>query len=247
MSQADAEAASPTFVLVHGAMHGSWCWEHLRSELDHLGGGSIAMDLSIDDLETEPLDYAKEVAAYVGERTPAGPTVVVGHSQGGFVVPLLPAVMSVDAIIYVCAALPAWLGPRLPGEPEMLTIFAEGRLTDEVGRILLSPHAARRVLFHDCPEHLQDWAVSRLRGQNVRWLEDVLTTAEPPVDDIPEVPIAYVVTTGDQSLNPDWQRFSAISRLRCPYRELIGSGHSPFLSRPAELAGVLMEIAHELL
>src|SRR5260221_10947192 len=34
-----------TFVLVHGAWHGAWCWERLVPELEARGHASIAMDL----------------------------------------------------------------------------------------------------------------------------------------------------------------------------------------------------------
>src|SRR6266581_2547268 len=48
-----------TFGLVHGAYHGSWCWERLASELERLGHRVLTVDLPSD----EPLAGAAEYAA----------------------------------------------------------------------------------------------------------------------------------------------------------------------------------------
>jgi len=38
-----------TFVLVHGAWHGSWCWERVVSELEGRGHRALTVDLPIGD------------------------------------------------------------------------------------------------------------------------------------------------------------------------------------------------------
>ena len=48
-----------TFGLVHGAFHGSWCWERLTPELERLGHRVLTVDLPSE----EPLAGAAEYAA----------------------------------------------------------------------------------------------------------------------------------------------------------------------------------------
>jgi hypothetical protein len=55
---------------------------------------------------------------------------------------------------------------------------------------------------------------------------------------LPQVERAYIVCSEDRLVNPEWARRAAPDRLDVEPVELPGS-HSPFLSRPAELADLL--------
>ena len=70
-----------TFVLVHGAWHGAWCWERLIPELNHRGHRAIAMDLPCDELDAGLGDYADAAAAACAGIDE--PVVVVGHPLPG--------------------------------------------------------------------------------------------------------------------------------------------------------------------
>ena len=56
----------------------------------------------------------------------------------------------------------------------------------------------------------------------------------------PDVTSTYVLCTEDRLVNPDWSRRVVQERLRANLVELPGS-HSPFWSRPAEVARVMSE------
>jgi pimeloyl-ACP methyl ester carboxylesterase len=58
----------------------------------------------------------------------------------------------------------------------------------------------------------------------------------------PDVPSTSLILTGDAAVSPEWQRTVAEGRLGSDVVELPGS-HSPFLTRPAELADALVRIA----
>ena len=47
-----------TFVLVHGAWHGAWCWERFVPELEIRGHTAIAMNLPVEDGAATFDDYA---------------------------------------------------------------------------------------------------------------------------------------------------------------------------------------------
>jgi len=58
------------------------------------------------------------------------------------------------------------------------------------------------------------------------------------LDALPPTPSTYVVCGEDRLVNPDWSRRVSNERLGADLIDLPGS-HSPFLSRPNELAAVL--------
>ena len=92
-----------TFVLVHGAWHGAWCWRDLMPHLERLGARAIAVDLPCDDVTAGTEAYA----AHVLDALPAsGDVVLVGHSLGGLTIPLVAAARPVRALVFLCALLP---------------------------------------------------------------------------------------------------------------------------------------------
>ncbi len=63
-----------------------------------------------------------------------------------------------------------------------------------------------------------------------------------PLAGWPAVPSSYLACRDDHATNPAWQRQVAAERLGVTAVELDG-GHSPMLSRPAELSEVLDRLA----
>jgi pimeloyl-ACP methyl ester carboxylesterase len=189
--------ALTTLGLVHGAWHGAWCWQYLAEELDARRFASISPDLPIDDAAAGLADYANAVIDELGD---ADDVVLVGHSMGSLVIPLVAAVRPVRGMVFLCSV------PLVPGATvgldfgNMVTaeVTSAPRFRDDLGRDMFDNQTARRVFFHDCDDDAAAWAVSRLRPQGS------LPFTEPT--------------------------------------PLPGS-HSPFLSRPAALADVLVELA----
>jgi pimeloyl-ACP methyl ester carboxylesterase len=173
----------------------------------------------------------------------AGPdTVLVGHSLGGITIPVVATRRPVGRLVFLCAVVPE------PGRSMDETMRVNrARVTDEWvnmsrvvhpdGSVSWEPEAAVAAFYHDCPPDRAKWAASRLRRQV--WT----TTREPcPLEQWPEVPSSYILCTEDKAFVPDWSRQVARERLGVEAVELPG-GHSPMLSRPAELADVLSRLA----
>ncbi len=82
-----------TFVLVHGAWHGAWCWEKVVPLLQEAGHGVVVPDLPGHGEDGMPISelsmrgYADRVIRTVDEQPE--PVVLVGHSMGGIVVSLV--------------------------------------------------------------------------------------------------------------------------------------------------------------
>ena len=104
----------PTFVLVHGAWHGGWCWERVGALLRQAGSTTYAPTLSglaeRADLLTPSLGLEAHVADIVRliERHALRDVVLVGHSYSGAVVTVaadrLPG--RIARVVYLDAVVP---------------------------------------------------------------------------------------------------------------------------------------------
>ncbi|HKE20130.1 MAG TPA: alpha/beta fold hydrolase [Kofleriaceae bacterium] len=76
-------------VLVHGAWHGSWCWDDFAARLAGRGHGVRAAELRGHARPSGRIwhrirDYVADLESAVADL--AEPPILVGHSMGGFVV-----------------------------------------------------------------------------------------------------------------------------------------------------------------
>ena len=230
------------FALVHGGAHGAWCWELLVPELEARGHRTVAPDLPIEDPEAGAVTWAKTVVDALGALDdPVGQDdlVVVGHSLGGMALPVIATMHRVDRLVFLGAMVPM-PGQRyvdyIGGHPDAIIFDGTPRPNDEGGEGQLSWRAAFEGFYQDCPEPVARHAWERLRHQ-----EMTVFTEQCPIDRWPDVACTYVLMSEDRAVNPEWSRRVAHERLGADLVELPGS-HSPFYSRPAELADVLSRL-----
>jgi pimeloyl-ACP methyl ester carboxylesterase len=202
------------FSLVHGAWHGGWAWDGVRTELEERGHTVHAPDLPCEDVLAGIAEYASVVPAA---------DVVVGHSLAGYTIPLVPASLRV----YLCALVP---GAGYDGV--FVTGFGHGRVRDELGRSYY-PDAADAVRELQYPPEAAHYAGLLRRQAPVSSDDDV---------GIPDGPRAYVVCGRDAVIRPEWQRRVARELVGVEPVEL-DAGHSPMLSHPRELADILELLA----
>jgi hypothetical protein len=165
--------------------------------------------------------------------------VVVGHSLAGRVLPFVAELLPVRGLVFLAAAVQAGVFGPVPAGPSLLIAEADHTRGDD-GLIRMSRPAVERYFYHDVPPSLRAWARAQIRPQAARALGPERTVRLDP-----QPPLAYIACTGDQAISPDWQRAVAIETLRVRPYELPG-GHSPFLSRPDELADLLVVVAGDL-
>jgi pimeloyl-ACP methyl ester carboxylesterase len=223
------------FLLLHGACHGGWCWDAVAASLRERGHRSVAPDLPCEDLTAGPSQYA-DAALDSLDGTRPDEVVVVAHSLGGLTAPVLARRLPVRRMVFVAGIVGA------PGHSlEQLADVDDDRdgpldsddiETDAEHRFRFSAAGAQRLLFHDCEPATAAAAASRLRFQRSLW------TAVADFDAWPDVETVSVVCTQDRVVNPAWSERVARERLGVePVR--LDSGHSPWLSRPAELTDVI--------
>ena len=98
-----------TFVLVHGAFHGAWCWTKLVPELERRGHRAVAFDLPGSGEDKTPIEqvtldgYIVRVSEVI-LRQPE-PVILVGHSLGGISITAAAEHMPdrVRKLVYLCA------------------------------------------------------------------------------------------------------------------------------------------------
>jgi pimeloyl-ACP methyl ester carboxylesterase len=225
--------------LVHGSYHGAWCWDFLTPELERLGHRVVVVNLPISDPALGAADYAKTVEAALD---PASEPILVGHSMAGLVLPIVAARRPIRRLVFLAAFLPA---PGRSANEQRATEAIDGRvpprtaewtdLGDDVW--MVGPNTATELFFHDAPAAVARWATKRLRPQAYRIFSEAT-----PLTAWPDVESRTIVCRDDRALNPDWVRTASRERLGVDAIEL-GGGHSPSLTRPAELAQVLNSLA----
>lgn len=221
--------------LVHGSYHGAWCWDLLRPELERLGHRVITMDMPISDPSKGAADYAQAVEDALD---PQSEPVLVGHSMAGIVTPLVAAHRPIRRLVFLAAFLAQ---PGMSANGQRAAEPIDGRVPpttaewSDLGQNvwMVGPNTATELFFQDAPADVATWATQRLRPQAYGALDEIT-----PLTAWPDVESRYIVCRDDRALNPDWGRAVARERLGVEAVEIDG-GHSPFMTRPAELASLL--------
>jgi pimeloyl-ACP methyl ester carboxylesterase len=225
-----------TYVLVHGAWGGAWCWETFTKDLDAHGAKWRSLDLPSSQLDGDPNgDLAADARVVVAVANEvSGPVVLVGHSYAGTVITeAAPAVTSLEGLFYIAATVPD-IGQSHSDTARLVKVRTEMDNAIHVdGPLLrLDLDAAAIALYQDCTPERRDWAKSHLSIQTLASFRGVRTS--PTVD----VPTRYVLCRQDHALDASLQELLC---QRCDETIEIDSDHSPFLSHSEQLADILVQ------
>ncbi|QFZ78398.1 alpha/beta fold hydrolase [Streptomyces fagopyri] len=229
MTVKNVQPNRPTLLLVHGAWHGSWCWDPLRAALDADSWTTRVLDLPSAGDESAGIHEDTQVVLRELSAI-EGPVVVVAHSYGG--VPVTQAVAQAPNVVHVVylAAYQLEVGESLLGF-HGAAVAAEPRgVTPPLGDPV-------RALYGDVPQVFAEAAAARLVPQSVKSFSEPVTRAGWHT-----VPSTYVVCELDQAV-PSASQEDMASRADAVHR--LPSHHSPFLSMPVECATLLTKIALE--
>ncbi|WP_328373907.1 alpha/beta hydrolase [Micromonospora zamorensis] len=217
----------PTLLFVHGAWHQPAVWDRLRAELDVLGYQSRAVDLPTSGPDArggmpDDADAVRKEIAAIG-----GPVVVVAHSYGG--IPVSEAATGlpdVEHLVYLTAY-------QLDRGESMFSFHGVPDPAETDGLIPISGDP-REAFYGDLSAAEAEAAISQLVDQRLRACVGRVT--EPAWRSIPST---YIICANDQAIPVPLQEKMAD---RATDVRRIESSHSPFLSRPAEVAALLDDI-----
>ncbi|MCK2215645.1 alpha/beta hydrolase [Actinomadura sp. ATCC 31491] len=215
-----------TFALIHGGGGSAYDWHLLEAELRGRGHDTVAVDLPVHDPDATLWDYADAVARAVGERRRP---VVVAHSWGGFVGPLVCARLDAAALVLVTAMIPS------PGE-------SPDDWWERSGRPPSGIDDDNELYWHDVPRELAERVAAHDRALAAGMSMERAGREPWPLAAWPDVPTTYLLCRDDRLFPPAFVRRHAEERLGLVPEEMPG-GHMVMLSRPADLAGRLARIA----
>jgi pimeloyl-ACP methyl ester carboxylesterase len=227
-----------TFILVHGALHGGWCWYKVQALLEARGRRVLCPDLpghgrnrGAASLATHR-GYVDFLAGLLREQPE--PVVLVGHSMGGTVI--TAAAEAVPEKVARLVYLAAFLAPSGTSLLDWSGRAAEAQAPGGAPSLEQLPLEA--LFYGDCPP--EDVALARLC---LTPQESEPLTA--PVVWTPErcgrIPRGYIGCSQDRAIDVALQRASAAAA-GAAYVEL-DSSHSPFFSMPQALVDALEALA----
>jgi len=242
------------FVLIHGGFHGAWCWSRLIPELEKLGHAALAIDLPGHGArrdERSTLQDRRDAILEVLQQD----DVLVGHSGGGYDITLAADAVPtrVRHLVYLAAGLPiegrtvlAATGGAAQdaGKDDKVTQL----MTNETGMLrFIRPNARGRMecvdfaavhdfFYHDCDEQTARWAFAQLSPAPVEFLMETVSLPRFWAADLPR---SYIRCLQDRA-KPLSMSVEVVRRLGVEPLT-IDASHSPFLSKPAELARILVQ------
>lgn len=234
-----------TFLLVHGAWHGAWCWKHVVPLLEAKGHRAIAIDLpGLGDDETPLEQVTLEVwndalGAHIDAQPE--PVVLVGHSRGGVNISWAAELRPdrIRSLIYVAAVL-LKDGETSAVYPEMMEAIAPKlEFAEDGSSARVRPEACAETFYAQCSPEDVSFALENLRPEPFAPTSLPLRISEGAWGRIPR---SYVECTEDRALPVELQRrmLAHHSGTRIATLE---ADHSPFFSMPERLANTLIELA----
>jgi pimeloyl-ACP methyl ester carboxylesterase len=209
-------------VLVHGAWHNAGCWDEVAAELLLQGRDVTAVQLPLDGFASD-VAAARRAIAKAGEQV-----VVVGHSYGGEVISAAASgATNVARLIYVAAFMvdrADEVADLMAGSPLMEALITEGDMTR------VDPDKAGAIFYGDSDPETAARLTAELRPMK---LDSFDAEGEPAWHTIPA---SYLICTEDRALPPAAQRRMAE---RAEEVWEWDTDHSPFVTRPNELAALI--------
>ena len=233
-----------TFVLLHGAFHGAWCWRDVAARLRaaghavttptqtglgerrHLLSGAITLETFVEDLVQHL------------ENEDIADAVLVGHSFGGHAITgAADRVASrIRHLVYLDAALLE--NGEVPFS-RMLPEFAIAREREARALGGFAVPAPTPAMFGIPPGPAADWVASRLCPHPLRTFMTPLVLRNKPGNRLPST---YVCCTDPIYANLTTSRERARQRPGMAWREL-PTGHDAMVTAPEATADLLMELA----
>ncbi len=241
-----------TYLLIHGAWHGAWCWNKVVPLLEAAGHKAIAIELPgrgedaghAGDITLD--DYVNEVVKAANHQK--GEVILVGHSMSGIVISQAAEKLGskkISSLVYLDAFLPK------NGESLFSLVEANLKhLTPDLGKPLLvdnimisedhktnfvNPVMAAQIFYHDCSVADQQFALSRISKEPIAPLATPVRLSDNVYGRIPKY---FILCTETRDMNKTYLS----TNVPCKKVYRLASSHSPFFSMPDKLVEILTEI-----
>jgi pimeloyl-ACP methyl ester carboxylesterase len=236
-----------TYVLVHGAWHGEWCWEKIIPLLKQEGHRVITFDLSGHGKDPTPpsevtLKVYTDRLCHVLDKEPE-PVILAGHSMGGMIITQTAEYRpeKIKLLVYIAAFLPengqslAQL-KKLEHEqnkdlPEPIIIMSEDGTS-----LKLKESGITHAFYGECSKTDVSKAKKRLCAQP---LAPLITPVRITDHRFGKIPRVYIETLRDKAISIQCQR-EMVAKSPCQKVLTMDTDHSPFFSQPEALVSHLI-------
>lgn len=238
------------YLLVHGAWQGAWSWERVVDFLQEQGHRAVAVDLpghgsrAHEDLSKIQLqDYVEAVVAEAKSKNMRD-LVLVGHSLAGITLPYVALRIPerIKHLVFVSCMVPDE-GKRvidmLSPADRLLYRLIVGLTGARRRGAKLPRFIARWKFCNDLDRTTANWVLSRMTPEPVGpWEEPISRQGLEGL----KLGMTYVLLTRDRAIPPEHQRRMA-RNLGEPELVELEAGHNALISRPRELAEILLRYA----
>ena len=233
-----------SFVLVHGASHGAWCWKKVVPILMQEGHTVVAPDLPAHGQDKTPITgvtlkaYTDRVCEVLYNQIES--VVLVGHSLGGIVITQVAEYCpeKIGKLVYLSAIVPKngesmYQVTQEIQDPNLIVV------ADDQSHYSYKEKSVEDLFYNDCSEDDISFAKSMLVPQATSPLLEPILISEERYGRIPR---AYIECLQDKTLVPAFQR-KMYTSVPCEQIISMDTGHSPFFSAPETLARHLLSLA----
>ncbi len=235
-----------TFVLIHGAFHGAWCWEKTTPLLEAAGHQVVTPALPghgnnpCPRAEMGQERYGDEMTEIIKDLD--GPVTLVGHSMAGMVITGVAERIpeKLERLVYLTAYLP------LSGDCiRDLVKFkpAPNRRwktedTDGTPLVVVGDEEVGTVFYNDADDATVQWAKAQLIPEPAAAFTDRVTFSEARYGAVPR---DYITCRKDAAILPELQDIM-MERAGVRRTVTLETGHSPFATDPDALVQALLTL-----
>jgi pimeloyl-ACP methyl ester carboxylesterase len=235
-----------TYVLIHGAWHGSWCWDKVVPLLKKEGHKVEAPDLQGHGRDKTPIPEIS-LQAYVDRvcqilDAQSEPVILVGHSMGGIVITQTAEYRpeKIKILVYLSAYLPRngeSLFQLFGGDTASL-ILPNLIMAADQSYSTIRDEGIKETFYGDCSDEDVALAKSLLVPQAAAPLVTPVDTSEVKFG---TVRLVYISCLRDKTVTPAFQE-KMYKALPCEKVITMDTSHSPFFSAPEKLVSHLLSL-----
>lgn len=233
------------YILLHGAWHGSWCYNKILPKLESSNISATTIDLpghmnNAIEFNKVTLDqYVECVTNIILNHNQ--PITLMGHSMSGIVISQVAENIpdKIEQLIYLAAFVPDYKGSLLDEQNAALhpSVGHEIHVNEKECCIWFKDKEKVRDLFYnECTKNDQDFALKYLQKQPLIPFASKVSLTDANFGTVKK---SYIRCIRDKAIHiddqdrmiqkiPNWHEINSID-----------TDHSPFFSAPDELAEIL--------
>lgn len=232
-----------TYVLVHGAWHGGWCWDKIVARLQAKGHTVVAPDMPGHGRDPKPIASVTlpDIVVRIHETIDAQrePVILVGHSYGGAMITQAAEKRAgkIKSLVYVTAFL-------LDRGLSLMNLAEQDSDSHLGGQVEFSPKGdtatvkpgvIRDCFYGQCSDADVARAQSLLGPEAISGMRAPMQTSEQGFGRLTRY---YVECLRDHAVSPRLQK-RLYTTLPCKRVFSLDTDHSPFFSTPDALTEIL--------